>query len=180
MGEGRKTRGSQVPSTLGMMLVSAAACLLSDISSPELILHTGTNEEIMSFAPEITSAQAELWIVLSSLTLWHYHKIIFMQNPAVSAVPVRWCTWSIGGVAVIYNHFVIYFCKFGSFLCFWFELACYVWSEMGGTWAVLILDFPLLQVCLCSGWLRPAWQAPARHPGRSGAVPTGGAGTGLS
>lgn len=60
MGEGRKTRGSQVPSTLGVMLVSAAACLLSDIASPELILHTGTNEEIMSFAPEITSAQAEL------------------------------------------------------------------------------------------------------------------------
>lgn len=59
MGEGRKTRGSQVSSTLVMMLVSAAACLLPDIS-PELILHTGTNEETMSFAPEITSAQAEL------------------------------------------------------------------------------------------------------------------------
>lgn len=96
------------------MLVSATARFMPDISSSALSLHSGSSEDIVSFAFEIISAQTELWIVLSSLTSQHYHKIIFMQNPAASAVPAGCRTRSIWGFTVVYNHFPLHSCKFGS------------------------------------------------------------------
>lgn len=90
--------------------------LLYSDTSPELSLHPGPNKEIVSFALEIISTQAELWIALSSSTSWHYHKVISMQNPAASAVPVRCHTWSIRGLLLFVITFSYNFANLGHFL----------------------------------------------------------------
>lgn len=152
-GEGRKPRGSQVCT----VPVSAVTHFTPGISSSQR--DRGGYCELCSGNYQHSDRAVNCAKLLTS---WHYHKIIFMQNPAASAVPAGCCTQGIWGFSVVYNHFPSNSCKFGPFFL-WFELACRVWAETGSTWAELILDIFPARFCLCFQ-RRPRGSLPAQTP----------------